>query len=83
MKYTIVDQTTCIACGACSVHAPDLFDYNDEGSAYSMLDQNSGNAPIPAPFESDALDAEQACPSLSIKIADHPFQGDPLKYEHH
>ncbi|MBC1457481.1 ferredoxin [Listeria newyorkensis] len=81
MKYTIVDQSTCIACGACSVHAPAIFDYNDEGLAYNTLDHNSGNTPIPAQLENDATDAEQACPSLSIKIADHPFQGDPLKFE--
>ncbi|MBC6308354.1 ferredoxin [Listeria sp. FSL L7-1582] len=81
MKYTIVDQSTCIACGACSVHAPDIFDYNDEGLAYNTLDNNCGTHPIPPTLENDAIDAEQACPSLSIKIADHPFQGDPLKFE--
>ncbi|EUJ43700.1 ferredoxin [Listeria riparia] len=81
MKYTIVDQSTCIACGACSVHAPDLFDYNDEGLAFTIQDDNTGTAPIPANLEEDAIDAEQACPSLSIKIADHPFHGNPLKYD--
>ncbi|MBA3924947.1 ferredoxin [Listeria rustica] len=81
MKYTIVDQSTCIACGACSIHAPDIFDYNDEGLAYNTLDDNHGTHPIPLKLENDAIDAEQACPSLSIKIADHPFQGDPLKFE--
>ena len=29
-KYTIVDQETCIACGACGAAAPEIFDYNDE-----------------------------------------------------
>ncbi|EUJ52348.1 ferredoxin [Paenilisteria rocourtiae] len=81
MKYTIVDQSTCIACGACSIHAPSIFDYNDEGLAYNTLDDNTGNNPIPLQFENTAIDAEEACPSLSIKIADHPFEGNPLKFE--
>ncbi|MBO1912919.1 ferredoxin, partial [Microvirga sp. 3-52] len=25
-KYTIVDQDTCIACGACGAAAPDIYD---------------------------------------------------------
>ncbi|WP_411831801.1 V4R domain-containing protein [Paenibacillus dokdonensis] len=29
--YTFVDKNTCIACGACGVIAPDIFDYDDEG----------------------------------------------------
>ncbi|EAD4914499.1 TPA: ferredoxin, partial [Listeria monocytogenes] len=26
MKYCLVEKDTCIACGACSIHAPDVFD---------------------------------------------------------
>ncbi|EGP8688172.1 TPA: ferredoxin, partial [Listeria monocytogenes] len=25
MKYCLVEKDTCIACGACSIHAPDVF----------------------------------------------------------
>ncbi|HAO6148605.1 TPA: ferredoxin, partial [Listeria monocytogenes] len=28
MKYSLVEKDTCIACGACSIHAPDVFDYD-------------------------------------------------------
>ncbi|EAD2169898.1 ferredoxin, partial [Listeria monocytogenes] len=28
MKYCLVEKDTCIACGACSIHAPDVFDYD-------------------------------------------------------
>ena len=41
-KYTIVDQDTCIACGACGAAAPDIYDYDDEGIAYVILDDNTG-----------------------------------------
>ena len=43
-KFTIVDKDTCIACGACGVAAPDIFDYDDEGLAENILngDNNQG-----------------------------------------
>ncbi|EUJ32918.1 ferredoxin [Listeria floridensis FSL S10-1187] len=79
-KFTIVDQETCIACGACALHAPNLYDYNTEGVAYTLLDDNQGNKAIPDSEEENALEAEWNCPSLSIKIADRPFNGDPHQH---
>ena len=40
-KYTIVDKETCIACGACGAAAPDIFDYDDEGLAENIIDENT------------------------------------------
>lgn len=80
-KYTIVDKDTCIACGACSVSAPDIYDYDDEGLAYVILDENTGTAEVPEILEDDLIDAFEGCPTESIKISDKPFDGDPLKYE--
>ncbi|TRM12600.1 ferredoxin [Lentibacillus cibarius] len=80
-RFTIVDQETCIACGACGVTAPELYDYNDEALAYHILDDNQGTAKIPEDLEDDALDAYEGCPTDSIKIADSPFDGNPLKFE--
>ncbi|MDU1490598.1 MAG: ferredoxin [Staphylococcus epidermidis] len=68
-KYTIVDMDTCIACGACGAAAPDIYDYDDEGIAYVILDDNQGT------------DALEGCPTDSIKIEDEPFDGDALKFE--
>ena len=42
-KYTIVDKDTCIACGACGAAAPDIYDYDDEGIAFVILDDNMGS----------------------------------------
>ncbi|WP_232698701.1 ferredoxin [Brevibacillus daliensis] len=80
-KYTIVDKDTCIACGACGATAPDVYDYDDEGLAYSVLDDNQGNIEIPDILVDDMSDALEGCPTGSIKIADAPFDGDPLKYD--
>ncbi|HEX6594559.1 MAG TPA: ferredoxin [Bacillota bacterium] len=73
-KYTRVDQETCIACGACGINAPLVFNYNEEGIAYVMLDQNLGTTEIPEQFEEDVLAAYLDCPSESIKISDNPFK---------
>ncbi|MCA0982986.1 ferredoxin [Halobacillus yeomjeoni] len=80
-KYTMVDQDTCIACGACGAAAPDIYDYDDEGIAYSILDQNKGNYEVPDILEEDMEDAFDGCPTDSIKVADEPFDGNPLKHE--
>lgn len=78
-KYTIVDQETCIACGACGAAAPDLYNYDDECIAYAVLDENTGTAIIPEALEEDLLDAHDGCPTDSIKVSDKPFDGNPIK----
>lgn len=79
--YSIVDIDTCIACGACGAVAPDVYDYNDEGLAFVLLDDNTGSIPIPDVLIDDMLDAKNGCPTDSIKCAEEPFDGNPLKYE--
>lgn len=80
-KYTIVDMDTCIACGACGASAPDVYDYDDDGIAYVILDDNKGTAAVPEELYDDLNDAFNGCPTDSIKVAEEPFDGDPLKYE--
>ena len=80
-KYTIVDKETCIACGACGATAPDIFDYDDEGIAYCILDDNNGTEEIPDILEEDLMDAHDGCPTESIRVSDKPFDGDPNKFE--
>jgi ferredoxin len=80
-KYTIVDQETCIACGACGETAPDIYAYTDDGISYVILDDNKGIAEVPDDLLEDLEDAYEGCPTESIKVEDVPFDGDPLKYE--
>lgn len=80
-KFTIVDKDTCIACGACGAAAPDIYDYDDEGLAEVILDDNKGITAVPEDLEEDMLDAFEGCPTDSIKIADETFDGDALKFE--
>jgi ferredoxin len=79
-KYTIVDKETCIACGACGAAAPDIFDYDDEGLAENIIDENSGTVEIPDVLEEDLEDAFEGCPTDSIKVAEASFDGDPFKH---
>jgi len=70
-KYTVVDQETCIACGAA---APEIFDYNDEGVAFVILDENEGTAEVPEGLFDDLDDAVEGCPTDSIKVETSPFK---------
>lgn len=79
-KYTIVDKETCIACGACGAAAPDIFDYDDEGLAENVIDENTGTVEIPDVLEEDLDDAFEGCPTDSIKVAEASFEGDASKH---
>lgn len=80
-KYTIVDKETCIACGACGAAAPDIYDYDDEGIAFVILDENKGIAEVPDELLDDMEDALEGCPTESIKVSDKPLEGQVTKLE--
>ncbi|MED3690702.1 ferredoxin [Peribacillus butanolivorans] len=72
-KYTWVDKDTCIACGACGSTSPDIYDYDEQGIAFVILDDNQGNAVVPEILHDDMQDAMEGCPTESILIQDEPF----------
>lgn len=76
--YTIVNQETCIACGACGASAPDIFDYDDEGFAYVILDGNEGMAEVPEHLHEDLEDAFDGCPTDSIKMGDRQLSKETV-----
>ena len=71
--YTCVEQETCIACGNCGANAPKIFDYDEEGLAFSLLDDNKGQKAVPKKYIDDCLDAYDSCPTGSIQIAHIPL----------
>ena len=73
-KFTRVNQLTCIACGACGASAPEIFDYNAEGIAYVLLDDNQGIEEVPEDFYDDLEDAADGCPTDSIKVSSQPIE---------
>lgn len=66
--YTIINQETCIACGACGAACPKIFDYDDEGISFVKIDNNTGTTKIPEELEEDVIDAYEGCPTESIRI---------------
>ena len=73
MYYTKVNQDNCIACGLCQIISPDLFDYTSEGIAFTKMDANAGNAPIPAERFEAFLAAYRKCPTGAILRSESPF----------
>ncbi|WP_107995379.1 ferredoxin [Trichococcus paludicola] len=73
MYYTKVNQDNCIACGLCQIISPALFDYTSEGIAFSIMDSNTGKAPIPTEHFDAFLDAYRKCPTGAILRSESPF----------
>lgn len=65
-----VESDLCIACGACGSVAPDVFDYDDDGIAYNIIDDNQNTAEIPEDLHEDVHDASDSCPTDAIKITE-------------
>lgn len=78
-KYTIVNQGTCKACGACSLIAPDIYEPDRKGFAFGALDHNQGTVEIPNIFFEAISEACEKCPTNSIKVANLPFFRPPVK----
>jgi ferredoxin len=72
--FTWVNKDTCISCGSCEEIAPEIFEYDDEGLSQVLLDNNTGTKEVPEELEDDLIEAEECCPSESIKVQDVPFK---------
>jgi len=57
-----VDQDTCISCGLCVSTCPDVFQFNDDEKAQSIVDE------VPSECEDDAQAARDGCPVEAIDI---------------
>ncbi|MFP7169431.1 ferredoxin [Terribacillus sp. FSL K6-0262] len=78
--YTYVDQDTCIACGTCGAVAPDVYDYDDEGLAFVLLDRNTGTFAVPEELQEDVTEAYEGCPTESIKLSDFVIGKEALSH---
>ncbi|MHB1419666.1 MAG: ferredoxin [Bacillota bacterium] len=55
-----VDQDLCISCGNCIDTCPEVFDWNDEGTAEPTVEE------VPDELEEKALEATESCPTDAI-----------------
>lgn len=72
--YTKVIKDKCISCGACAVSAPDIFEYDENGVAESILDKNLGQTDVNEDLIDDLEDAEFGCPTEAIVVSETPFK---------
>lgn len=74
MHYTKINKESCIACGLCQLIAPDLYEYDQDGIAYTKKDDNKGIIAV----ENDELDvfkkAYTSCPTGAILRSKTPFE---------
>ena len=61
---TFVDQDTCIACGMCVSSCNEVYEFNDDGQAESIVDL------VPPELAEDARQAANNCPVNAIGITE-------------
>lgn len=74
--YTKVFKEKCISCGACAVSAPEIFEYDENGVAQSILDNNKGVTAVSEDLIDDLEDAEFGCPTEAISVQEDPFENN-------
>ncbi|KAF1085361.1 Ferredoxin [Sporotomaculum syntrophicum] len=57
-----VDQDLCISCGACIDTCPDVFSWNNDEKAHSIVDE------VPSDLEDLASEAADGCPTEAISV---------------
>ncbi|MGL5042033.1 MAG: ferredoxin [Culicoidibacterales bacterium] len=62
----------CISCGSCNIVAPTVFDFDDEGLAYNIIDDNAGLEQIALELQLSVLEAENCCPTKAILTSKVP-----------
>lgn len=65
MKKIIVDPDKCFGCGACVGICNKVFDFSDEGYAFSKEDENIVEN-MDEEVKDEALDALEGCPAGAI-----------------
>lgn len=55
-----VDQELCISCGACIDVCPEVFDWNEDDKAHSIVEE------VPGEMEDQANEALESCPTNAI-----------------
>lgn len=76
MYYTKIDKEKCIACGLCQLYAPTLYEYDQNGIAYTVKDDNKGLVPVEEKEINDFRKAYTSCPTGAILRSTTPFESE-------
>ena len=67
MKTRIIRED-CIACGNCNAICPDIYDYDEDGIAYCIIDENNMTEVVPDKYRSLVLEAQVNCPAEAVYV---------------
>ena len=67
MKTRII-RKDCIACGNCNAICPDIYDYDEDGIAYCVIDDNTMVEEVPEKYRSLVLEAKDNCPTEAVYV---------------
>ena len=67
MKTKIIRED-CIACGNCNAICPDIYDYDEDGIAYCIIDDNKMTEEVAEKYYSLVLEAKVNCPTEAVFV---------------
>ena len=67
MKTKIIREG-CIACGNCNAICPEVYDYDEDGIAYCILDDNTMNEEVAEKYRSLVQEAQVNCPTEAVYV---------------
>ena len=67
MKTKIIRED-CIACGNCNAIRPEVYDYDEDGIAYCVLDDNTMNEEVAEKYRSLVQEAQVNCPTEAVYV---------------
>lgn len=70
MKTRIIRED-CIACGNCNAICPDIYDYDEDGIAYCIIDENNMTEVVPDKYRSLVLEAQVNCPTEAVYVEEN------------
>lgn len=69
MKKIKLDNETCIGCGACTAVCSEVFEFDEEGYA-KVIDENDDFESLNDEIKEEVTDALEGCPVSAISIED-------------
>ncbi|GHE16189.1 ferredoxin [Streptomyces alanosinicus] len=67
MLQVVIDKDVCVACGACVVSGPDVFDQDDNGQAMLIVEPEES-------LREQILESIDACPVQALSLVEEPAQ---------
>jgi len=63
MLQVAIDKDVCVACGACVLAGPDVFDQNEDGQAMLIVEPDES-------LREQVLDSIDACPVQALSLVE-------------